>query len=201
MGPIGMLIIQRTLNRGRRPGFFTGIGAASSDLIYCLLTGLGLAFVTDFVESQQALLQVGGSIFIMAYAVWLYRSKPAPLNRPLVNQQVQHHPLRDAVTGFLFTFSNPLILFFIVGLFARFNFLAPEFQAYHYVAGYGAIFAGALGWWWGVTRAVDRMRSHFNVRSLRLVNRVIASILGLMGLFGLITGLYTFFNPSQPPLS
>ncbi len=41
MGPIGMLVIQRTLNKGRHAAFFTGIGAALSDLTYCLLTGLG----------------------------------------------------------------------------------------------------------------------------------------------------------------
>ncbi len=28
MGPIGMLVIQRTLNKGRHAAFFTGIGAA-----------------------------------------------------------------------------------------------------------------------------------------------------------------------------
>lgn len=40
MGPIGMLVIQRTLNKGRWAGLFTGIGASFSDLFYCLLTGL-----------------------------------------------------------------------------------------------------------------------------------------------------------------
>ena len=40
MGPIGMLCIQRTINRGRWPAFFTGVGAGVSDLVYCLLTGL-----------------------------------------------------------------------------------------------------------------------------------------------------------------
>ena len=34
MGPIGVLCIQRTLNKGRWPAFFTGLGAALSDLIY-----------------------------------------------------------------------------------------------------------------------------------------------------------------------
>ncbi|MDE6198445.1 MAG: hypothetical protein K2G06_01195, partial [Muribaculaceae bacterium] len=40
MGPVGMLIIQRTLNKGRWAAFFTGIGAAFSDVFYCLLAGL-----------------------------------------------------------------------------------------------------------------------------------------------------------------
>lgn len=68
MGPIGMLCIQRTLNRGRWPAFFTGIGAGMSDLIYCLLTGLGLSFVTDFIEDNQSLLQLIGSVVLLVYA-------------------------------------------------------------------------------------------------------------------------------------
>ena len=38
MGPIGMLCIQRTLNKGRWHGFVTGLGAALSDVIYTALT-------------------------------------------------------------------------------------------------------------------------------------------------------------------
>ncbi len=37
MGPIGMLVIQRTLGKGRWPAFHR-VGAAASDLVYCLLT-------------------------------------------------------------------------------------------------------------------------------------------------------------------
>ena len=35
MGPVGILCIQRTLNKGRWYGFITGIGAAISDTILC----------------------------------------------------------------------------------------------------------------------------------------------------------------------
>ena len=39
MGPTGMLVIQRTLNKGRWPAFYTGIGAALSDLTYSTAYG------------------------------------------------------------------------------------------------------------------------------------------------------------------
>jgi threonine/homoserine/homoserine lactone efflux protein len=39
MGPVGVLCVQRTLNKGRWYGFVTGIGAALSDIIYALMTG------------------------------------------------------------------------------------------------------------------------------------------------------------------
>ena len=51
MGPIGMLCIQRTLNKGRWHGFVTGLGAALSDVIYAALTCLGMGVVVNFVEA------------------------------------------------------------------------------------------------------------------------------------------------------
>ncbi|MDE7334837.1 MAG: LysE family transporter, partial [Muribaculaceae bacterium] len=77
MGPIGMLVIQRTLNKGRWPAFFTGIGASISDIFYCILTGAGIAFITDFIASQQLLLQIFGSIAIAIFGIYLFRKNPA----------------------------------------------------------------------------------------------------------------------------
>lgn len=53
MGPVGVLCVQRTLNKGRWYGFVTGIGASVSDIIYALITGLGMSFVMDFVNNAQ----------------------------------------------------------------------------------------------------------------------------------------------------
>ena len=39
MGPVGILTVQRTLNKGRWEGFATGIGASISDIIYAIITG------------------------------------------------------------------------------------------------------------------------------------------------------------------
>lgn len=190
MGPIGMLVIQRTLNKGRWAAYFTGIGAAVSDLIYCLLTGLGLSFVTDFIEAHQLMLQGSGSIVLAAFGMYLFKKNPAgALKTPTI--QVNTY-WKDFVTGFLFTFSNPLILFFIIGLFARFNFLLPEFKYYHYVSGYLSIFGGALLWWFLITFFVNKVRSHFNVRSLWLVNRIIGSILIIMAIVGLVLSIYDY---------
>ena len=152
MGPIGMLVIQRTLNKGRMAAFFTGIGAALSDLTYSLLTGLGMSFVTDFITDNELLLQIVGSVVLCAFA-------------------------------------NPLILFFIIGLFARFNFFLPEFRYYHYILGYASIFGGALAWWWLITFVIDKVRGHFNVRSMWLLNRIIAVILLVMAAVGLYKGV------------
>lgn len=189
MGPIGMLVIQRTLDKGRWPAFFTGIGASISDMFYCILTGAGIAFITDFIEAQQLWLQILGSIAIAIFGVYLFRKNPTrQLRRKDV--PVANTYWKDIVSGFLLTVSNPLILFFIIGLFARFNFLLPEFRYYHYISGYLSIAAGATAWWFLITFVVNKMRSHFNVRSLYLVNRIIGSILIIFALVGTITAFF-----------
>lgn len=187
MGPIGMLCIQRTLNKGRWPAFCTGIGAALSDLLYCLLTGLGLALITNFIEEHRGLLQFLGSIVLIVFGIYLFRKNPvAAFKKP--SDKANNYWI-DFLTGFLFTFSNPLILFFIIGLFTQFDFLKPEFMFYHYIAGYIAIFVGALLWWYAVTFFVNKVRSHINVRSLWLINRIIGSLLILMAIGGMILSI------------
>ena len=51
LGPVGVLCIQRTLNKGRWYGLITGVGAAVSDIIYAALSILGMSFVIDIIEN------------------------------------------------------------------------------------------------------------------------------------------------------
>lgn len=193
MGPIGMLVIQRTLSKGRWPALFTGLGAAMSDLIYCLLTGFGLSFITDFIEEQQLWLQLIGGVVLAIFGIYLFRKNPTRSLKSADTAPATNY-WTDFVTGFLLTFSNPLILFFIVGLFARFCFILPDYGIHHYIFAYICILAGALLWWYGVTWLVTRLRRRFNVRALKLVNRIIGCLLLVMALAGITMAVYDLLS-------
>ena len=80
MGPIGVLCIQRTLNKGRWSGFVTGLGASISDLGYAVLTGLGMSIVIDFIETNEYLIQIlcwpdSGLIYIVKILQRILRNK------------------------------------------------------------------------------------------------------------------------------
>ncbi len=187
MGPVGMLIIQRTLNKGRWPAFFTGIGAGLSDLLYSLLCGLGLSFATDFIKKNEMILQVVGSVFLIAFAIYLFQKNPSRSLKKRNEKRTSF--LTDTVTGFLFTFSNPLILFFIMGLFGRFNFILPEFVFYHYVIAFTSLFLGTLIWWYSITFLVNKLRGVFNVRSMWALNRLIGAVLAIMAIVGIYSAV------------
>lgn len=187
MGPVGILCIQRTLDKGRKAGFYTGIGASLSDLFYCLLTGFGLSFIEEFIERNSSVIQLFGSVVLIAFGIYLLKKNPTRrLKRPV---DVDVSVKKNILGGFLFTFSNPLILFLIIGLFARFNFLNQEFRIYHYFIGFLFILLGALAWWWVVTFFIDKVRAHFNLRSMWLINRIIGIIILIFAVVGIVSAM------------
>lgn len=188
MGPVGILCIQRTLDKGKRQGFYTGIGAAISDLFYCILTGFGLSFIEEFLEKNQSVIQLVGSCVLIGFSIYLFKKNPVSSIRKPAEQENVSLP-KNILGGFLFTFSNPLILFLIIGLFARFNFPAPEIHLIYYIIGFASIFVGALIWWKFVTFSVDKLRAHFNLRSMWLINRIIGIIILIFALVGIFTSI------------
>ena len=200
MGPIGILVIQRTMEKGRLSGLYTGVGAAVSDLFYCLLAGLGLAFVTDFIAGNQELFQIGGSIFLIIFGIFMILRSPVSGIKHEDPKKVSF--THDAVTGFVFTMSNPLIIFLIFPLFARFAFpsgfeLDTKIENYKFIfiiLGYIFIVAGALLWWFGITYIVDKLRSRFNIRSMWLINKIMGGIITIVGIYGLVQGLLFYFH-------
>lgn len=187
MGPVGILCVQRTLEKGRRTGFHTGVGAALSDLFYCLLTGFGLSLIEDFLKANQNVIQIIGSAVLLVFGIYLFKSNPAKtLKKP---GEQESSPKKNILSGFLFTFSNPLIIFLIIGLFARFNFLSPDISPVHYIVGFVSIFAGALLWWWIVSFFVNKVRRHFNMRSMWLVNKIMGSIIMIFSIVGVFTAV------------
>lgn len=78
MGPVGILCIQRTMQKGRAYGIVTGAGAALSDIIYALMTGLGMSFVMDFIDKEQNIfwLKLIGSV--MLFILESTCTKPTP---------------------------------------------------------------------------------------------------------------------------
>lgn len=187
MGPVGILCIQRTLDKGSKAGFYTGIGAALSDLFYCLLTGFFLSFIEDFLNENQNIIQLFGSIVLIGFSVYLFKKNPSSTLRKPLPQNVSIK--KNILGGFLFTFSNPLIIFLIIGLFARFNFTAPEIKGGYYAIGYIFIIAGALGWWYAVTYLIDKVRARFNMRSMKLMNIGIGIVILAFACVGIVTSI------------
>lgn len=191
MGPVGVLCVQRTLNKGRWHGFVTGLGATLSDLIYALLTGFGMSFVMELIDNPQYkfCMQIFGSILLFLFGLYCFRSDP----RKKVHQSKKNHQgtlVHNFVTAFLVTFSNPLIILLFLATFAQFAFIIPEHPV-QMSLGYLSIIAGAVLWWYGLTWLIDKIREYFSMNGIVLINRIIGTIVMVFS-FAIFLG--TAFN-------
>lgn len=194
MGPVGVLCIQRTLNKGRWYGFVTGVGAALSDIIYAGITGLGMSFVLDLVNygHTRFILQIIGSIVLLVFGIYAYRSDPVRnIRRPSNNKGTLVH---NGVTAFIVTFSNPLIIFLFMACYAQLAFVVPN-HPLEMCIGYVSIVFGALIWWFGLTWLVDKIRAKFDNNGIVIINHIIGAVVVIVSvtvLFGTIFNIYVF---------
>ena len=189
MGPVGVLTVQRTLNKGRWFGFATGIGAAASDLFYAVITGLGMSFVMDFIERPTTILYLKllGSILLFCFGAYTYYTKPAPPHKASGKRGSLWH---NMFTGFAITVSNPLIIFLFLALFARCGFVVPDHHVEQAI-GYAGVLTGAIVWWLCLTTALNKLGSRFDMSTISLLNR----LLGLLVMVASTVGLfYTLFR-------
>jgi len=74
MGPIGMLCIQRTLNKGQIHGLLTGLGATTSDLLYTFVSLFFLSFISDFIEKYKFFIQLSVSAILIIFGFFIFNS-------------------------------------------------------------------------------------------------------------------------------
>ena len=196
MGPVGVLCVQRTLNKGRWYGFITGIGAAVSDMIYAAITGYGMSYVMDVLSNQQTkmYLQIVGSVMLLLFGLYTYRSDPT---KKIHNSGNGKGSLwHNGVTAFLVTFSNPLIIFLFLACYAQFAFVMPN-HPFEMFVGFLSIVFGALLWWYGLTWLIDKIRGKFDANGIKIINQFIGSVVVLCSIImflGSVTNLYRFFK-------
>jgi threonine/homoserine/homoserine lactone efflux protein len=170
VGPIGLLVIQRTLQRGSLVGLTTGLGAAAADALYGAVGAFGVSWLIDALVGARVPLAWGGGAFLLwlAWRIW---------QAPPVAQAAQASgggALASFAGTFVLTLSNPATIFSFIAVFGTLGARAAANQPWTMVAG---VLAGSALWWLLLSLAVGRLRHRFDARAQRRVNRASALLL------------------------
>lgn len=188
LGPIGVMIVQRTLTRGNWAGFFSGVGAAISDLVYALIAGYGFSLIITFIDSHRLSLQVGGGAVLMAFGVYTFLQNPIKQIRAPRKSNINYW--QDVVSTFALTITNPLAVFTFLIIFTSFDvFVEAQEKNLIYVVLIG-VFLGALLWWMHLTLLVGLFRRYINIRRLWWINKISGVTIAVIAL-GIV--IYAFF--------
>lgn len=188
VGPIAILCIQRTLQNGRKTGFISGLGAASSDFVYAIIAMFGLSFVMDFIQQHEFLIQLIGAIVIMAFGIFIFFQNPTKglRKRQSTSSTTYFH---EYLTSFALTITNPLMIFLFLGLYARMEFLVEPAGWWEVVLGMLAILAGSTAWWFTITLIASTFHNKFNIRGLWILNKITGTLIFVIALISLILTL------------
>ncbi len=183
VGPIGLLCIQRTLNRGRMHGFVSGLGVATADACYGLIAALGLGTVTSFLLGIQTWLQLGGGIFLLGLGFKIARSNP--VSRPVAGDE-EPGLLHAWSSILLLTLANPATILGFLAVFAGLglgNGSGTPAAAAWLVTG---VFTGSAAWWLLLSFIAGLVRAHLTDGRMRAVNLVAGLLVIALGLWALV---------------
>lgn len=186
LGPIGILCIQKTINKGRLSGFVSGLGAAFSDTFYAIIAGFGLTFITNFIIEQQLYLKIAAAAILFYLGFKIFFTDP-------IKQYKEQSKRRgkglfgDFISIFFLTISNPLAVFFFGGAFAAFGFVSEESAATSVLFLTLGVFFGAALWWTTLTTLVNIFRKRFKLKSLWWINKIAGLIVIAFGVLAIIS--------------
>lgn len=185
VGPIGVLCIRRTLTEGRASGLVSGLGAATADAIYGCIAGFGLAFISNFLVSQQVWLRLIGGMFLCCLGLKTLLAKPAEQAALAKGNGL----VGAYASTFFLTLTNPMTIISFAAIFAGLGLASTSrnyMSAGVLVLG---VFIGSALWWLILNGGVGVFREKFNPHGLQWVNRISGAIITGFGLFALLSAV------------
>lgn len=166
VGPVGVLVIRRTLAEGFASGLMSGVGCATGMAIYGSVIGFGLTAISDLLVRQQRPLAIGGGLFLVYLGYTIVRAAPPDPTSPL-----QRRSLLGAYTStFALTIVSPAVILYFLALFTGSDLIEHQRDYLAALVLVLGVFLGALGWWFGLSGAVSLLRTRLNARTLRWAN-------------------------------
>jgi threonine/homoserine/homoserine lactone efflux protein len=182
VGPIGLLCISRTLNNGRLAGFFTGLGAATADMIYASFAAFGFSIVTQYFIQQQGWLQLFGGLFLFYLGIKIFISKPANQAANLEGSNL----FNMFFSTLLLTITNPATILSFAAMFAGLGLAANSnslMDAFSLVSG---VFLGSAIWWLILSNGVYLFKAKL-VPYLSVINKTSGLLIIVLAILSLLS--------------
>jgi threonine/homoserine/homoserine lactone efflux protein len=189
LGPIGLLVIRRTIDRGWLHGFVSGIGVATADAMYGAVAAFGLTAITGILVGIDRPLGIVGGVVLLALAGRALRGTLAAGGSPVQRAERGRFdgPPAAWATMVGLTLTNPATILSFAALFASLG--AGSAGAGGAVSIVTGVFLGSVAWWAILTGLVAGLRARLTPRVIRALNVVSALIIGGFGVVAIALGL------------
>lgn len=179
VGPVFFTLIQTSIERGFKSGFYVAIGISLSDALCIVVAYLGISLINS-PGFRIYLSYFGGAILLGfgIYYLFIKSRKPVNYNPEHIEER---SPIRLMAKGFVINGFNPMVLFFWIttmGVATALGYTSP---------GMAAIFFGSIVITVFVTDVIkaklsDKLRVLLTARTMKIMNLLVGLVMFGFGL-------------------
>jgi threonine/homoserine/homoserine lactone efflux protein len=183
IGPIAILVVQKSLSKGHKAGFVSGLGASVVDTFYAFIAIFALAFAQRIIEQHQNLILIIGGLVLSIVGVSMAFSNPF---RKMKKDGKSRVSTKDFGQAVVMGISNPMAIFVMFTLFAFFGLAKDAPQTWSVAPILISVSLGSVTYWFSISWILSRFAKNFRMRTILWVSRITGAIIVIIGiaLFG-----------------
>lgn len=179
VGPVFFALVQDSMEKGFKAGFFMALGIVAGDALYIFLTQWAYEYLEGSPGVKQ-FLAFGGAAVLIGFGVYSF------LKAPLVASKNIQLPgartlSKQMMKGFLLNAVNPFVLFFWMGMVTYVNldkgYVGAEKMAFFLMMLLTILLTDAFK-----VFGARRLRLLFTPKRMQWMNRIVGSILVVFGI-------------------
>ena len=187
IGPIAILVVQKSLSKGHKAGFVSGLGASVVDTLYASIAIFALAFAQKFIDEHQNMILLAGGAVLIAVGISMAFSNPF---RKLTADGESSVSPKDFGQAVALGLSNPMAIFIMFTLFAFFGLADDAPHTWKVTPIILAVSAGSVTYWFSMSWLLSRFRGNFRMRTILWISRITGALIVIIGIALLGQGLF-----------
>ena len=195
IGPIAILVVQKSLSKGHKAGFVSGLGASVVDTFYASVAIFALAFAQRFIEEHQNMIMLVGGGVLVAVGLSMAFSNPFRKLRADGESSVSPKDFGQAVAVGI---SNPMAIFVMFTLFAFFGLANDAPHTWRVAPIILAVSTGSVTYWFLMSWLLSRFHGNFKMRTILWISRITGALVVIIGIALLGQGLFNVIFKGMP---
>lgn len=186
MGPVMILVMQKTLCHGRKSGFISGLGSVATDTFFSCIAVLAVSMVQNFIETYEFWIFIVGGLLLVFLGVDIFFKNPL---KKMQGSDKSEQNIRYTIEVALCALANPGALALMLALVAMADLscdLAPGWLIVAFIS------LGCVQFWFLFTTAVNAFRRAITGNRLRWANRLAGIAIFLFGVAVIMKELIKF---------
>lgn len=195
VGPVAILVVQKSLSKGHRAGFITGLGASVVDTLFAVIAVFALAFTQQFLSDHEVVILLAGGLILIGLGLSMALKDPF---RKMKADGTTKASATDFMQAVLMTMSNPGAIFVMLALFAFFGITEDSPSTWRVAPILLSVAGGSVVYWFLLSWGLGHFRNKFTMNTILWISRVTGALVVIIGIVLLTQGLFKVIFHGMP---